>query len=224
MNCKDAVASLVASLESGTPLNEIARAHLAACERCAPLLDSAREFQASLDGDSGAEPAVGPATSRAEEEVRRARHRRFAVRVVVGLVIAFALLALGSVAAGHGGQGAVEMMIVGGAVVLGTIPIVIVLALARAIARPSHGRPLYKRLGPGRMLDGVALGLSEATKVNVSVIRLLFFGLLFFDGVGLVLYLLLALFMPVHPDDRQFLLRFRLRRWLRRTAAAPDAR
>jgi phage shock protein PspC (stress-responsive transcriptional regulator) len=74
------------------------------------------------------------------------------------------------------------------------------------------------------MLDGVALGLSEATKVNVSVIRLLFFGLLFFDGVGLVLYLLLALFMPVHPDDRQFLLRFRLRRWLRRTAAAPDAR
>ena len=89
--------------------------------------------------------------------------------------------------------------------------------------RNRDGKQLYKRLGPGRMLGGVALGLAEATKLNVSVIRLLFFALFFFDGVGLIIYVLLVVFMPVHPDDRQHLLRFKLRRWMRRSSASPDA-
>jgi hypothetical protein len=55
----------------------------------------------------------------------------------------------------------------------------------------------------------------------VRLIRLGFFALLFADGAGFWLYILLDLAMPVHPDDRQHLLRFRLKRWWsRRTVDA----
>ena len=227
MNCKEAVASLIASLETGTPMSAEAREHLSACARCAALLDSAREFQTSLHDDAAVEPSVEPATVRAEHEVIRAGRRRLAARIAGVIVIAAVLLGLAAIAqkgAPSGGPTGLEIFLVG--VVIATIvaiPILIVLAVARAIVRPRDGKQLYKRLGPGRMLGGVALGLAEATKLNVSVIRLLFFALFFFDGVGLIIYVLLVVFMPVHPDDRQHLLRFKLRRWMRRSSASPDA-
>jgi hypothetical protein len=54
----------------------------------------------------------------------------------------------------------------------------------------------------------------------VRLLRVIFVVLLFFDGAGFWIYLLLDLAMPVHPDERQHLLRFRLRRWWRRMTNA----
>ena len=228
MNCREAVASLIASLENATPMSDAAREHISGCERCAELLDSAREFQTSLHGDAGVEPAVEPATARAEDEVLRAGRRRLVIRIGGAIALVAVILTAAAIAQnalGRGGLGLLEIAIV--ACIMAAfvaIPLLLLLLVTRAIVRPRTGTPLYKRLGPGRMLDGVALGLSEATKVNVSLLRLIFLGLFFFDGVGLILYVLLDVFMPVHPDDRQHLLRFKLRRWLRRSPAAPDAR
>jgi phage shock protein PspC (stress-responsive transcriptional regulator) len=91
-------------------------------------------------------------------------------------------------------------------------PFLLILLLARA-ARTAEKR-WYKRLKPGRQLSGVCLGLAERFGWNVTIVRLVFLVALFFDGLGLWVYLVLELAMPVHPDDRQYMLRFRLRRWL----------
>lgn len=42
----------------------------------------------------------------------------------------------------------------------------------------------------------VALGLSETLRIHVGVVRLIFVLLFFFDGAGLLLYILLDLLMP----------------------------
>ena len=226
MNCKDAVASLIASLEAATPMSEEARMHLSGCDRCAALLDSAREFQASLHDNATLEPAVEPATSRAEDEVIRTRRRRLAARVTGVIAIAAVILALAAIALNAqegGGPAPLEMLVIGFIITMIVgIPVLIVL-IARAIVRPLTGGQLYKRLGPGRMLGGVALGIAEAAKLNVAVVRLIFLALFFVEGAGLIIYILLVVFMPVHPDDRQYLLRFKLRRWLGRSSASPGA-
>lgn len=222
MNCKEAVAALIASLETGTPMSDDARAHVSGCDRCAVLLSSAREFQTSLEEEIASEPAIGPATVRAEEEVVRTSRQRIVLRVAAVAFVGAVLLVLASIAgdtATRTEQATVFFTGVAVAVVV-AIPVLLIFGVARAIVRPASGRPLYKRLGPGRMLSGVALGIAEAAKLNVNIVRLLFFGLLFFDGVGLILYILLALFMPVHPADRQYMLRFRVRRWFGSTAGS----
>ncbi|HYR28011.1 MAG TPA: PspC domain-containing protein, partial [Thermoanaerobaculia bacterium] len=100
------------------------------------------------------------------------------------------------------------------------VPLVVFFVM-RAILRDRHGNRICKRLKPGKQISGVCLGLSEATGVPVLLFRLGFVVLLFVNGIGLWLYILLDLAMPVHPDDRQHLLRFKLRRmWQRRTAHA----
>lgn len=89
--------------------------------------------------------------------------------------------------------------------------------LLHFVRRSNAGKPrLYKRLKKGRQLSGVCVGIAEATRLNVSLIRAVFVLLLFFKGAGLWLYLILDLAMPVHPEDRQHMLRFKVRRWVRR--------
>jgi len=226
MNCKDAVGALIASLEVGTPMSDEARAHVSGCERCSSLLASAREFQASLHDGYAAEPSLDPATTtRAEHEVVRTRRERILIRVfaVFLLTLLFSVLAFVAVeAVATPGE---RFAVFFGGILIATIvavPVLGVLALVRSITRPRNGRPLYKRLGPGRMVDGVAMGIAESMGVNVSMVRLVFLALVFFHGAGLIIYALLGSFMPVHPDDRQYMLRFRLRRWLRRNTNAAD--
>ena len=217
MNCQDAVTALIASMESGASMSEEARTHVSQCDRCSVLLHSARELQSSLQHDVVPEAQLEPAAERAGREVIRTSRQRMAFRVLAALVALAVLLGLS--AAGLDAANATERtvaFVTGLAIaVIIAIPVLIVLGVTRAIVQPSNGRPLYKRLGPGRMLSGVALGISEATNLSVNIVRLLFFGLVFFDGVGLILYVLLDLFMPVHPEDRQYMRRFQLRRWFR---------
>jgi hypothetical protein len=58
MNCNDAVAALVASLENGTPMSDEQRAHIRDCTRCRELLDSAKQFQTLLGGNGIQSPPV----------------------------------------------------------------------------------------------------------------------------------------------------------------------
>jgi phage shock protein C len=213
MNCNEAVAALVASLESGAPMTAEQREHIHTCARCRELLDSAKQFQALLDGNGIQKPPVDSAATAAEQEVRRAKVRR--TLLVAFAVAALAWLGLSLLLIRAGGLAPAEAFLVAGMGIsvasLVAIPFLLLFILARAAHKPENR--LYKRLGPGRMLSGVCLGLSKRFGWNVTVLRLAFIAGIFFDGVGFWVYLVLALAMPVHPDDRQYLLRFRLRRW-----------
>jgi phage shock protein C len=216
MNCNEAVAALVASLESGVPMSVEQREHIRTCERCRELLDSAKQFQTLLGGNGIQPPAVDAAAVAAEQEVRRAKTRR-----TLGLAFAIATIAwvgLSLLLTSAGGLAPTEAFIVVGAgisvVFLTIVPLLLLVLLART-ARTSDKR-WYKRLKPGRQLSGVCLGLAERFNWDVTIVRLLFVAGLFFHGLGVWVYVVLDLAMPVHPDDRQYLLRFRLRRWFAR--------
>lgn len=221
MNCNEAVAALVASLESGTPMTDAQREHIRSCERCRELLDSAKQFQTLLGGNGIQPPAVDATLAAAEKEVRRAQTKRM-IFVAAGIaLIAWAAVSLLLVRAGEAIP--IEaMLVVAAALVaafLAITPIVLLVWFARSAHSPA--KHLYKRLGPGRMLSGVCLGLAEHFRWNVKYVRAAFVIASFFDGLGFWVYLILELAMRVHPDDRQYLRRFRLRRWLaRRTAHA----
>lgn len=218
MNCNEAVSALVASLERGDPMTAEQREHIRTCERCRELLDSAKQFQSLLAGNGIQPPSVDNTVAAAEEEVRQARlKRRILVAIgagalaIVGVIAFFALFLM------RIELGIPKMAVAGiGVAAVATIALT-VLAVVRRANR--EGKRLYKRLKPGRMLSGVCLGLAEATGANVTLLRLVAVALFFADGIGFWLYLLLDLIMPVHPDDRQYLLRFRIRRWLRGTPA-----
>jgi phage shock protein PspC (stress-responsive transcriptional regulator) len=99
------------------------------------------------------------------------------------------------------------------------------LALVAITAGIDAGGPsrLYKRIRR-HQLSGVCQGLSEATRVPVWIWRMVFVGLIFLKGVGVILYLVLSVVLPVHPDDRAGLLRFRIGRWWRNRRAVGPAR
>jgi len=88
-----------------------------------------------------------------------------------------------------------------------------VLLLITSIRSMSPGK-IYKRL-QGRQISGVCQGLSEAWNAPVWVIRMVFVALTFGKGIGLLLYLVLDVVLPIHPADRAGLLRFRIARWWR---------
>jgi len=219
MNCRDAVAALVASLETGTEMSDDERAHIRTCERCRELLDSAKEFQALLAGNSIETPSIDPALAAAEEEVRRRRARRsigvgIGILLILGASVAWMLVAAGE------SRPVEALAVVTFALIVGTLMLTPLFLLLYFVRRSKAGKPrLYKRLKKGRQLSGVCLGIAETTRLNVSLIRAVFVLLLFFKGAGLWLYVILDLAIPVHPADRQYLLRFRVRRWIQKRMA-----
>ena len=209
MNCNEAMAALAASLENGTTLTDEQRGHIRTCERCRVMLSSAKEALRM----EPVEVPIDAAVAAAEKEVARKRIWR-----IVKTLIAIGLLggiALAGVLVQRGEAEAPEaLLIVGGGLLVALLLAIPFFAIAWVVRGTTRG--LYKRLGPGRVLSGVCLGIAEASKMDVRLLRIIIVVLLFFDGAGFWLYLLLALAMPVHPDDRQYLLRFRLRRWWQR--------
>lgn len=220
MNCREAVSALVASVENGTAMSEEHREHIRECERCRELLDSAKQVQTLLAGNGIEAPPVDATLTAAEEVVLQNRSRRAikiaaGVLLLLGLGIATLLIRVGEA------PPAQALLLAGVGVIMATLvatPFLLLFWLVRGSAGRDKRR-LYQRLGPGRMLSGVCLGIAEATGVDVRLLRLAFVALVFADGVGIWIYIILALAMPVHPDDRQYLLRFRLRRWWRRRFA-----
>ena len=225
MNCKEAVAALVASLESGKDMTEEQREHIRTCTRCRELLDSAKQFETLLEGNGIETPSLDPVLSAAEDEVRKRRERHaigvcLGIVLILGAAVAWMLIAAGEAPAGE------AIAVVAGAIGIALLMLTPIFIIFYAVRRSKGGKPrLYTRLGKGRQLSGVCLGIAEATKLNVTAIRLAFLLLLFFEGAGLWLYLILDLAMPVHPEDRQHLWRFKVRRWMQRrfAHAANDA-
>lgn len=223
MNCTDAVAALVASLEKGTRMTDQQREHISSCERCRALLDSAKEFQSALEGNGIEAPRVEEALAAAEGEAQRVRVRRM-MRVTIGVMAVIVVGTLLMLVPLNQSLRPAEVLLAGGLgllIAVGfAIPVIAIILLVRRTGR----HRIYKRLGPGRMLSGVCMGIAETTNVNLTLVRLGFLVLLFVGGgIGFWLYVLLDLAMPVHPDDRQYLLRFRLRRrwenWSKRRSA-----
>ncbi|HEX2123271.1 MAG TPA: PspC domain-containing protein [Thermoanaerobaculia bacterium] len=218
MNCREAVAALVASIENGDTLTPEQRKHLKECERCRALFDSAKHFDASA-----AEPLREPALDEAAiaTEVKQLRRREFfrrawAAALVAMLITAALTVTLGSIEDIQ----ARDIVIVGLAAALAAaVPVLIFYAVLISL-RDRNGNRIHKRLKKGRAVSGVCLGLSEATGAPVNLLRLAFIALTFIKGVGLLLYIVLDLAMPVHPDDRQHLLRFKIRRWFQRRRPA----
>lgn len=219
MNCKEAVAALVASLESGTDMTDQQREHIRTCSRCRELLDSAKQFETLLAGNGIETPPLDPVLSAAEDEVRKRRERRaigvcISIILILGAFVAWMLIAAGEAPPGE------AIAVVAAAIGIALLMLTPLFIIFYVVRRSKRGKPrFYKRLGKGRMLSGVCLGIAEATKLNLSAIRLGFLALLFFHGAGFWLYLILDLAMPVHPEDRQHLWRFRIRRWMQRRFA-----
>lgn len=213
VDCTHAVAALLGVIEKGGSMSDETREHLRTCERCRELLDSAREFQTALSEETPA-PEVHPDAAALEREVADTRRRRIVGRTLVSILaiglFAFFLLVVTSDGLATGE--AIGIVLVGTCVaILVAAPILLLLQAASGVAK-KDGRRVFRRLGPGRKLSGVCAGLAEAYGVRADVLRLLFVVALFFDGFGLLAYLIFVLAMPVHPNDRQYMLRFRLRR------------
>jgi len=223
MKCNDAVAALVQSIENGTPLSDEQRDHLQVCDRCSTLLASARELQtivASNPGEAATEvPALEAPLDAAQREVRHASRRKtlsiaFAVLVAIVVPLGIYLLLSGSWPSSFGRLGGPEIVLISIAMLIVAVPAIAIAWLVRASRRSAQ--PIYKRLKPGRQLSGVCLGLAERFNANVTIVRLVFLVALFADGLGFWLYVLLDLAMPIHPADREHLLRFRIQRWMER--------
>jgi phage shock protein PspC (stress-responsive transcriptional regulator) len=206
-DCTRALDALRLALEAGTALAPESLAHLQGCPACRANLDVAlRGLEAGPSGVPAADPA------RAEAEVRRHHRRRLLWRSLgaAAALAAVTLGLLGSLGVLRGGTLVLTLL------VLGLVPW---LAVAWWLVRLPGRIGLTKRLGPGRQLSGVCLGLAYRTGTPVWGWRLGFVGLCLLPGLGhaagLWLYLLLDLIMPIDPEDRPNLLRFRLARWWR---------
>jgi len=212
MTCNDAVEALIAFVRSGEPISEEQREHLRTCARCRELLDSTRQFQSMLEEAPVKEPEVDATVI---EDAVRHEHRKSILRKVVAIIgVSAILIAIVASMRSYGAFGMPELILL---LAIFALPVVVGIALARAIESRSRTR-LYKRLKPGRQISGVCLGIAEATRVSVTVVRLVFVALLFFKGAGAFLYLALDLAMPVHPADREYLWRFKAKKllaWIR---------
>jgi phage shock protein C len=165
---------------------------------------------------------VDHAVNAAEDEVRRKR-----IRGVIGVAIGVSSIMVAGVllmllGGGEAGTIGLWMYAIGIAGLISAgfaVPILLIVYVLRDTAK----RRIYKRLKPGRMLHGVCLGLAEKTNMDVTLVRLIFLAFLVVGGgIGFWFYVALDVAMPVHPDDRQYLLRFRVRRWLARRNSHAD--
>lgn len=221
MSCKEAMGAVVDVVQTGGTIPDEQREHLKTCARCRELLESANQFDAAIHEEHVPEPAVDD--SRLAGAVRGVQLREMFRRA--GLAALTALIILGGIAWLIGAEERIELWTIMGVLVfaalLSTLPVVGFYVLLAAL-RDRTGNRICKRLKPGRALSGVCLGLSEATGISVNVYRLAFVALAFIKGAGILLYIVLDLAMPVHPDDRQYLLRFKLRRMMQRRFAHAD--
>ncbi|MBP7849473.1 MAG: PspC domain-containing protein [Lentimicrobiaceae bacterium] len=66
-----------------------------------------------------------------------------------------------------------------------------------------HSRRLY-RSRTSRMLGGVAGGLAEYFDIDPIIMRLVFLGLVFFGGGGVIIYIIMWIVVPENPENPFF--------------------
>ncbi len=221
MSCKEAMAAVVDVVQTGGAIPDEQREHLKTCARCRELLESANQFDAAIHDEHVPDPPIDD--NRIASAVRGVQVREMFRRAGLAALTAFVIV--GGIAWMIGAEERIELWsvigVIGVAALLSTLPVVGFYLLLAAL-RDRSGNRICKRLKPGRALSGVCLGLSEATGISVNIYRLAFVALAFIKGAGILLYIVLDLAMPVHPDDRQYLLRFKLRRAMQRRFAHAD--
>lgn len=209
LSCEKAISTLRAILNGVSEPGPEIVSHWKECPHCSNVLRNVLQELEGLEASMNA-PVVSEIAQtilqKSEDEVRRLQRRRLVLASSVALLVPLVSIVLGR-------MGAIpdEWAV---ALVAGTTAIalsVVVLLVARLPRRWE----IYRRLGLGRELGGVCLGLAERTHTSVLIWRLAFLASIFLGGYGMTIYLLLLIAMPVHPDDRQFLLRFRLAHWWR---------
>jgi phage shock protein PspC (stress-responsive transcriptional regulator) len=209
-SCSLTVSLLLEHLEKGTALTAEAESHLQRCSNCSSIVQRAGRLGRLLeDGEPG--PAVTTPTGvvqAAESEVAVTRRRNLAWRIIAALVVTTVISLLWVHVKPESG---LEFATLGVLLLLYALPVTVFVLFIRAmIARP---RKVYKRLA-GRELSGVGRGISEVSDIPVWVVRMAFVPL---GAWGFMLYVVLSLLLPVHPEDRVHLLRFKVARWWRRT-------
>ena len=214
--CEAAIDALIAALRSDVPVAPPDREHLRNCAACSLVLERVRILEGELERTKAAPLSAedlppDPITTEVEMRGRKRSRRRIAIAFGVGLALMALLIAVIAIVEDLAATEIAFVALVLG--VFGVLPLALVVGARHVLQRNGDEPPLYKRLRPGRQLSGVCLGLAERLRIPVLVLRIIFLGLLFFDGAGLLLYILLDLILPMHPDDRQYLLRYRLRRW-----------
>lgn len=221
MSCKEAMAAVVNVVQTGGAIPDEQREHLKTCARCRELLESANQFDAAIHDEHVPDPAIDE--TRIAGAVRGVHLREILRRSGVAALVA--VIVVGGVGFYINRIDELPLMTFAAMIVvaalLSMVPVILFCLLLAAL-RDRNGNRIYKRLKPGRALSGVCLGLSEATGISVNVYRLAFVALTFVEGAGILLYIVLDLAMPVHPDDRQHLLRFKLRRMMQRRFAHAD--
>jgi phage shock protein PspC (stress-responsive transcriptional regulator) len=198
--------------------------HISSCASCGAIAQRATELSAMLDstlqnGTREAEelaptdtPSSRELSAAAASEVIVAHRRRRAWRI--GTAAAVVIIAvLTSVAAASMPQLRHRTAVWWMMMILFAGPIV--LAFMTAGLESVSASRLYKQLR-GRELSGVCRGLASASGIPVWFVRMIFVSLVFLKGIGLIAYLLLDVLLPIHPDERAQLLRFRLMRWWER--------
>jgi phage shock protein PspC (stress-responsive transcriptional regulator) len=214
--CLDARAALKAFVIDGAEPSAEALAHWKACPDCRSLAAAVTRQLETL-GEDAPSPLAGVDTMALDLEVKRQARRRLWMK-------AAALGALGLVA-GAGTMAALGVEWAGWswAVAAGVVALIgLVGLLTVLLARTPARHRLYRRLGPARMVSGVCAGLAERTATPVWAWRLGCVAGLFLASEVVVLYFLLAFTMPVHPEDRAGLLRFRVVRFFRRLLGRPE--
>ncbi len=204
-------------LIEGGELSPDAIDHLRHCADCAATIRRAELLGELLENPvDDVQPTVEePLPAVLSDEVAAAVDRRRRLRIALAISIcAIALATAWATAFMHARRPyaiwTIQMILFAG-------PLVIAATTAGLDdAAPSR---VYKRMR-GRQLSGICKGLSEAYGIPVWVVRTSFFALIFLKGAGVVLYLLLDALLPIHPDDRPTLLRFRVARWWRQRATA----
>jgi phage shock protein PspC (stress-responsive transcriptional regulator) len=183
------------------------------------VLDSTRQVESALLNETVTEPRVDE--TQLHETVRRDGRARWFRRAAGVLLISVCIAALlGFIVSTYDDDldWRDGLYVVGVVSLISAIPALLFYAVI-GMLHDRNGNRIYKRLDGRRKVSGVCVGLSEATGMPVLTLRLIFVALLFVKGAGLWLYIVLDLAMPVHPDDRVNLMRFRIRRWFQKRFA-----
>lgn len=213
LSCTDAIEGLRAMLAGTAEPGPDVVAHWRSCPRCAAVLQKALQGLEALEATPDLPEPDEAMVAAIQEEARIQNRRRNLALAGLGLLVILAFCALLLIAAIIP-----ELAILLGAILLPLSLVVIYLRIGR---RPQSWN-LYRRLGKGRQLGGVCLGLAERTGTRASHWRLAAVVAFLLGMPAFQLYVLMLILMPVHPDDREFLLRFQLRRWWARHHGRPE--
>jgi phage shock protein PspC (stress-responsive transcriptional regulator) len=222
-SCSRSAEQLTRYLTEGGDLPHHFTEHVRQCSECGETLRRAQLLGELLERTHDAQPGLAAPVALSlavTDEVIAAVRRRRLLRA--GLAMAIVVVGVASwyltATAMHVHHRYAVWSVL---MILFTGPLVLV-AMMAGIDAGGAGR-LFKRMR-GRQLSGICQGLSEATRVPVWIWRMAFVGLIFFKGAGVILYLLLDVALPIHPDDRADLLRFRIARWWKSRRAALTVR